>query len=265
MLAHPVFYPVKQSAVEAYAGYEETPDGWCREAGFVSNGAYMCTGYEKDTSITYEKNPYYWDAQNVKTGTPEVSISDDVDGNYQVYQEGNADFVNGITDQTAASLIEAGDSELHIDGILGTYFMYFSVKSPIFEGKTPEQAVAVRKAVSLLMDRQAMAGNTGQKAADALAPYGIQDGNGNLYHAEDQRCYYDPLAINKDYNGTVARAVELLKQAGYQFGSDGKLSEETPLTIRYLANKTSEHQMIAAVLQEDLAAVGIRVNVTLAS
>ena len=65
LMAFPTFYPVKQSAVEAYADWQTSPGGWCQEAGFVSNGAYVCTGWNHDVSMTYEKNPYWYDADKV--------------------------------------------------------------------------------------------------------------------------------------------------------------------------------------------------------
>ena len=48
LMAFPTFYPVKKEAVEANPDWETTPGGWCSEAGFVSNGAYVCTGWDHD-------------------------------------------------------------------------------------------------------------------------------------------------------------------------------------------------------------------------
>ena len=65
LMAFPTFYPVKQSEVEKYDDYATNPGHWCQDAGFISNGAYVCTGWEHDTSMTYEKNPYWYDADKV--------------------------------------------------------------------------------------------------------------------------------------------------------------------------------------------------------
>ena len=65
LMAFPTFYPVKQAAVEAYKDWQTSPGGWCQDAGFVSNGAYVCTEWNHDTSMTYEKNPYWYDADKV--------------------------------------------------------------------------------------------------------------------------------------------------------------------------------------------------------
>ena len=43
--------------------------------------------------------------------------------------------------------------EFHIVDNLGTYYAAFNCKSPLFDGKTPEQAACMREAFSLLIDR----------------------------------------------------------------------------------------------------------------
>ena len=53
LMAFPTFFPVKQSVVEANPDWLTNPGGWCKDAGFVSNGAYVCTGWSHDTSMTY--------------------------------------------------------------------------------------------------------------------------------------------------------------------------------------------------------------------
>ncbi|MBE7009023.1 MAG: hypothetical protein E7422_07800 [Ruminococcaceae bacterium] len=67
--------------------------------------------------------------------------------------------------------------------------------------------------------------------------------------------------MNNDYDGTVAKAVTLLKAAGYKFGDDGKLSPETPIQLEYLTNTTSGHIAIAESIQQDLGAVGIDLTI----
>ena len=58
-----------------------------------------------------------------------------------------------------------------------------------------------------------------------------------------------------------AKAITLLKSAGYKFGEDGKLSAETPIQLEYLTNTTSGHIAIAESIQQDLAAVGIELSI----
>ena len=57
-------------------------------------------------------------------------------------------------------------------------------------------------------------------------------------------------------------AVALLKQAGFEFDDNNKLSEETPISINYLTNDGTSHQAIAQAIQQDLAVIGVNMEIT---
>jgi peptide/nickel transport system substrate-binding protein/oligopeptide transport system substrate-binding protein len=263
LMAFPTFFPVKQAAVESYADWQTSPGGWCQEAGFVSNGAYVCTGWNHDTSMTYEKNPYWYDADKVTVEKLEYMLSADDTAIYAAYNAGDLDFADSVPTDEVASLLD--NPEFHIVDELGTYYVAFNAKSAIFEGKTPEQAAAMRTAFTILIDRDYICeniGQTGQVAANAFIPLGMADGNGGVFKSDaTAQGYFDPYAINNDYDATVAQAITLLKSAGYKFGEDGKLSAETPIQLEYLTNTTSGHIAIAESIQQDLAAVGIELSI----
>ena len=263
LMAFPAFYPVKQEAVESYADWQTSPGGWCQEAGFVSNGAYVCTGWNHDVSMTYEKNPYWYDADKVTVEKLEFMLSDDDTAIYAAYNAGDVDFIDTVPTDEIASLLN--NPEFHIIDNLGTYYVAFNAKSKIFEGKTPEQAACMREAFTILIDRDYICeniGQTGQVPANAFIPLGMADGNGGIFKTEPvEQGYYDPYAINNDYDGTVAKAVKLLKAAGYEFDDNNMLSASTPIQLEYLTNTTSSHIAIAESIQQDLAAVGIDLTI----
>ncbi|MBQ6928359.1 MAG: peptide ABC transporter substrate-binding protein [Oscillospiraceae bacterium] len=262
LMAFPAFYPVKQEAVESYADWQTSPGGWCQEAGFVSNGAYVCTGWNHDTSMTYEKNPYWYDADKVTVEKLEFMLSADDTAIYAAYNAGDVDFIDTVPTDEIASLLK--NPEFHIIDNLGTYYVAFNAKSKIFEDKTPEQAACMREAFTILIDREYICeniGQTGQVAANSFIPLGMADGNGGVFKEKAEDGYFDAMAIVNDPAGTTAKAVELLKAAGYKFGDDGKLSKETPIQLEYLTNTTSGHIAIAESIQQDLAAVGIELTI----
>ena len=262
LMAFPTFFPVKQEVVEAAEGWETNPGAWCQEAGFVSNGAYVCTGWDHDVSMTYEKNPYWYDADNVKVEKLEFMLSADDTAIYAAYNAGDIDFADTVPTDEVKNLMDK--PEFHIIDTLGTYYVAFNAKSSIFEGKTPEQAACMRLAFSLLIDRDYICeniGQTGQIPANSFIPLGMADGNGGVYKSDAATGYFDAYAINNDPEGTTALAREMLEAAGYQFGDDGKLSPETPIQLEYLTNETSGHVAIAESIQQDLAAVGIELSI----
>lgn len=255
LAAFPTFFAVQKACVEAAPDKDTNPGAWALEAGFVSCGAYTLESWTHDQSMVYVKNPYYWDAENVKIERIELMLSDDDTAIFTAYQNGDLDFIDSVaTDQIAAQL---DNPEFHIVDELGTYYVCFNVKSPLFDGKTVEQAANMRKAFSKLVDRQYIidtVGQTGQKIATTFIPLGMADGNGGVFHAVGGEGYY---GTEVDVEG----AIELLKTAGYEFDENGMLSAETPLSFEYLTNNTSGHVAIAECLQQDFAAVGINMTI----
>lgn len=266
LMAFPTFFPVKQSAVEAYSDWQTSPGGWCQEAGFVSNGAYICTGWNHDVSMTYEKNPYWYNADKVTVEKLELMLSADDTAIFAAYRADNLDFIDTVPVDEIAGLLESKDSEFHIVDELGTYYVIFNSKSDVFNGKTAEQAACMREAFSLLIDRDYICeniGQTGQVAANAFLPLGMADGNGGVFKSSTtEQGYYDPYAINNDYEGTVEKATTLLKAAGYEFNDDGTLSVSTPIQLEYITNPTSGHIRIAEAIQQDLGVLGIELSIS---
>ena len=264
LMAFPTFYPVKQSEVEANADWETVPGGWCQEAGFVSNGAYVCTGWDHDVSMTYEKNPYWFDADNVKVEKIEYMLSADDTAIFAAYNAGDIDIADSVPTDEVANLLD--NPEFHIIDALGTYYAAFNCKSALFADKTPEQAACMRQALSMLIDRDYICenvGQTGQVAANAFLPLGMADGNGGIFKTDAiNEGYYDPYAINNDYEGTVEAARELLKAAGYKFDEDGTLSAETPIQLEYLTNTSSGHIAVAESMQQDFSVLGIEMTIS---
>lgn len=264
LMAFPTFYPVCKAYVEANSTGDE-PGSWCTEAGFVSNGAYVCTGWNHDTSMTYEKNPYWYDADKVTVEKLEFMLSADDTAIYAAYNAGDVDFIDTVPTDEIATLLADENPEFFIVDELGTYYAAFNCKSSLFDGKTPEEAACMRKAFSLLIDRDYICeniGQTGQVAANAYIPLGMADGNGGIFKTEPvAEGYYDPYAVNNDYDTTVENARTLLKAAGYEFDDDGMLSASTPISIEYLTNDGTGHVAVAESMQQDFAAIGIEMTI----
>ena len=265
LMAFPTFFPVKQSVVEGYADWQTSPGGWCQDAGtWVSNGAYVLTGWDHDVSMTYEKNPYWYDAENVTVEKLEYMLSADDTAIFAAYNAGDVDFIDSVPTDEIATLLAEQNPEFYIVDELGTYYVAFNAKSSIFEGKTPEQAACMREAFTILIDREYICeniGQTGQVAANAFIPLGMADGNGGFFKTSaTEEGYFDPYAINNDHDATVAKAIELLEAAGYTF-EDGKLAASNPIQLEYLTNTTSGHIAIAESIQQDLAEVGIELSI----
>lgn len=267
LCAFPAYYPVKQEAVEAAADWQTNPGAWCQEAGFVSNGAFTCTSWTHDESMVYTKNPYYHKAKDVTLETMQLMLSADDTAIYAAYNAGDLDFIDTVPNDEIQSLLS--NKEFYIADQLGTYYVCFNVKSPLFDGKTTAQANAMRRALALLIDRDYIAeniGQTGQKPANAFIPEGMADGNGGVFKVSDDNYkypettsdgYYNPYDVDANFDEAIA----LLEEAGFEFTDDNMLSDATPLSFEYLTNDSTGHIAIAEAIQQDLAAVGINMTI----
>ena len=260
LMAFPTFYPVPQEFVEANST-ADAPGAWCQEAGFPSNGAYVCTAWTHDVAMTYEKNPNWYDADKVSINKVEFMLSADDTAIYAAYNAGDIDIADSVPTDEIASLLS--NPEFYIVDELGTYYVAFNCKSALFDGKTPAQAACMREAFSILVDRDYICeniGQTGQVAANSYIPLGMADGNGGVFKADKETGYFDAYGINNDKEGTVAKAIALLEAAGYKF-ENGKLSAETPIKIEYLTNESSGHIAVAESMQADFSEIGIEMSI----
>ena len=267
LCAFPAFYPVPQASVEGAEGAADNPGAWCTEAGFVSSGPMVCTGWKHNESMTYEKNPNYYNADKVTLDKIEFMLSSDDTAIYNAFVDGSLQFADTIATDMMATVKET--PEFHKIPTLGTYYCGFNVNSELFAGKTVEQAAAMRKAMCLLIDRQYIVDTVAQaeqEIANTFIPTGMADGNGGefrknddtyTYPVEDKVGYYDPELT--DANMEEAQA--LLESAGYKFDESGMLSAETPISMTYLTNDSEGNVKIGEAIQQDLAAIGITVTV----
>ena len=270
LCAFPTFFPVPQASVEAANTDGTNPGAWALEAGFVSNGPYTCTAWNHDESMTYTKNPNYYDADSVSIETLQFMLSADDTAIYNAYMAGNLDFIDTIPNEQIPKH-NGTDPEFYIATNIGTYYVGFNVNSKLFEGKTPEQANAMREAINLLIDRQYIVdtiGQTGQELANTFVPAGMSDSNGAEFRQNtDSYTYPDAEAVGyfdpteDAYEENLQTAISLLESAGYEFDDNGMLSSETPLSFTYLVNEGAGNEDIGAAIQQDMAAVGITVNV----
>jgi len=222
------FMPVKQSSVEA------GPDGaWAKDPELaVSDGPYRLTSYTIGDGLTLEKNPYYWNADNVKIDVINVKFIDEASTAYTAYKSGEFDFLNDVPPSEVPRLI-AEDPEFYIFPLLGTYYYNFNMNLDMWKD------VRVRRAMALAIDREkiceVLAG--GQVPAVGFVPPGFVDNEGrDFFETAGTYGFY------KDSSG-VAEAKKLMAEAGYP---DGKGFPKFTL----LYNTSEGHKLVAEMVQE---------------
>nr|MCR5041460.1 peptide ABC transporter substrate-binding protein [Clostridia bacterium] len=257
LMAFPSFFPVKRDAVEGASGPDGYPGAWCSEAGFVSNGAFICESWEHDDTITYVKNPYYYDADSVRVEKLVYVLSEDIETTGAAFLSGELDFLDDYYHETAVKAEADGTGTEVIYTTLGTYYLSVNARSALFDGMTPAQAACAREAISILIDRAAicdMLGLPEEAVADGFIPDSMSDGSCGFF----ENSHFDPYAISADHEKTLMRARQLLIASGLELGKDGRLAQ--PVTLTYLFNDSPYHGMIAGSVAESLAEIGIVVE-----
>ena len=269
--AYHATFPVPKESVEAGNPSGTTPAGWCTDAGFVTSGPYTITSWAHDRSFVMTKNPHYFDADNVSIEKINFMLSNDSGTTYSAFQSGDIDLMTNIPTDEFESLEKTG--KLKIRQIIGISSIIFNEISAMFEGKTLEQATAVRKAISMLIDRDYICDgvmHSGQTPANTFVPVNASDGHGGhfakntaeyTYPDEKNIGYFDPYAVNNRQEETLDEAKKLLISAGYEFDNDGMLSAATPLHFTYLINAASTNVAIAESIQQDLLVLGIDMEI----
>ena len=236
--------PVKKDVVEA------NPDGWSIDPKtYISTGPFKLTGWEPGSYLMFEKNENYWDADSIKLDGIKCLLMQDQNATFSAYESGDALMIKDVPTQEITTLKDRSD--FHIDPILGTY--YLDLNTTLDEFKDPK----VREALSLALDRKYISETITAGTytpASGFVSEGVTDWDGSAWqdNITDKSAY-----INiDDHAGNLAKAKELLKEAGYENGAG--LPE-----MVYSTNDASYHKKIAEYLQQAWGELGLKVQVNI--
>ncbi len=236
--------PVKKDVVEA------NPDGWSIDPKtYISTGPFKLTDWKPGSYLMFEKNENYWDADSVKLDGIKCLLMEDQNAAFSAYESGDALMIKSIPTQEITTLKERAD--YYLDPILGTY--YLDLNNILDEFKDSR----VREALSLALDRkyvsEVITSGT-YTPATGFVSEGVTDWDGTVWqdNITDSSAYINV----EDHAGNLAKAKELLKEAGYENGVG--LPE-----MVYSTNDASYHKKIAEYLQQAWGELGLKVEVNI--
>ena len=216
---------------------------WANTVGYPTCGAFTPTYIDPAEKISSVKNENWFDADKVKVSGLECLVITDMESQLMAYQTEEIDFATSLSAGTVSKLYD--DKELFASGNVN-YYMELNMRPETAKNEALLD-VNVRKAILYGVDRQAIV-----DAIDAgtiyyplygFVPHGIVDPtDGDFRTTGGDLCSYDQEAAKK-----------YLAEAGY--------SVDNPLELEYYYNQNTTHDTVAAVLKEQLAAIGI--NLTL--
>ena len=264
LLAFPTYFPVREDVV--------ANEAWATDpATYISNGPYTMSGWDHNSVITLEKNPNFYDADSVTMKTIKVYPSDDQNNMLTNYENGSWQFIDDVPTNEIPNLKVKYPNEFAVIGQLGIYYSCWNVNENLLpQGSTltgveAEKAKAeIRKAVSLLLDRNYIVeeiGQAGQVPASSFVAMGMTNPDGSQFYEtagnnDGYVGYYDVSKEAVESNYTAA--VEILKKY-YEYDEAAGKFTNIP-TITYLYNTGEGHRAIAEYIQSALAQVGITLN-----
>ena len=264
LMAFPAYYPVREDVVgnEAWATDPST---------YVCNGPYTITGWEHNSKITLTKNPNYIDADSILMDTIEFYLSDDANNMLSNFENRTWQLIDDVPTAEIKRLESEYPTEYFVAGQIGTYYVCWNINQNLLPadseltGAEAEAAnVEIRKAMSLLLDRNYIVeeiGQAGQVPAPGFVPMGMTDADGSEFYmnagdSEDYAGYYDVSA--DAYIDNWDAAIEILKKY-YDYDEATYTFTNAP-AMEYLYNTSEGHKAIGEYLQGVWASVGITVN-----
>ncbi|HEV2563221.1 MAG TPA: peptide ABC transporter substrate-binding protein [Rhizomicrobium sp.] len=234
LLTHYTSFAVPQHVVEKYG------EDWLKPEHIATNGPYVLKEWVPNDHVRLEKNPYFYDKDNVKIETVYFNPTQDAAAALKRFRAGEFDLVtDSIPPQQVDWLRANMPKELRLYPFILNQYVQFNFKQKPFDD------LRVRTALSMAIEREIIVSKitrAGEKPAYALIPPGMPD--------------YPPVAHLNFKTMTsaarVAKAKTLLAQAGF--------GPNNPLTFDYNMQNTTEAKIVAVALQEMWRQVGAQVQ-----
>ena len=263
------YYPVKVELADNEGAWATDP------AKYIGTGPFRMTSFAVDDVAKFEKNEYYWNAENVKLGGVDAYLAEDSVAILAAYESDAVSFIESMDPAEFDRLEATYPGELVKADQLGTYYVLFNVHKDLSpEGKTltvQEQSRA-RYALGLMVNRQDEVDYVtmgGEEAATGFFPSSLMDGlNENVREAEGYGAWYTgtatPSAENPAYTADMVEAIKILMDLGYSYtgtieGGDVKFTDVPGFEFSF--NQNATNSAIVQYIQETWNSVGITATI----
>jgi len=217
------WYAVPVKVIARYGSLDRKNTAWTRAGNLVGNGPFVLKEWRQNQIIAVERNPFYWDAANVKLDRIEFYATEDLAAEEHMFRAGQLDVTYMLPLAKIDVYRREHPDELHIDPWLGLYYYRCNVDRPPLNDKR------VRRALALAIDRESLVKDV------------LRGGETPAYAVSNpSNAGYTPRA---QLSGGVAEAKRLLAEAGYPGGRG-----LPPVEILY--NTLESHRQIAETIQQ---------------
>ena len=258
LCAFPTFYPVKTDVVDNQGIWATSPET------FIGMGAFKMTKYAVDDVISFEKNPYYWNADKVTLAGVNYYLSEDNVAILTAYENNTVQYIQGIDPTEFERLNATYPGELEYYDNLGTYYVLMNVYkdiSPLGKQLTVQEQSKARFALGQMIDRYELVTyvtQAGQIPATGFFPQGLADAtNADVRHADGYGTWYtatdEASTVNENYTADQATAAQTLIDLGYAYTGSletGDLTFTDFPGIEFAFNNSGANALIIQYVQE---------------
>ncbi len=194
--------PVYTPSCTKYA--DSVDSGWDKDpATSVSNGPFHLTEYVAEQYFVLEKNPEYWNADQVKLDKITYRFFDDTQSMANAYETGEVDVAPSL--QSSVMELYEGKDDLVITDTIATRYIYPNLNVE------PLDDVRVRKAINLAINREELCqivGEDTEPTVNFIAKY-MKDKTTGEYFVD---------GAEPPFEENLEEARKLLAEAGYPNG-----------------------------------------------
>lgn len=231
MTALQPYYPVKKSLVSENSDWASSTDT------YISNGAFLLESWDHDEKIVISKNNNYWDKKNVHIDKIDFELLSDSTVVINSFESNNLDFVQNMATYDEMKQVGSVSSA----DFVYTKFLALNSNSKYLDNDN------IREAISIALDRKELSKlmGSGINPLTSFIPYGFYNVSENKDYTEDSN--------SKKYlkeTSEIERAKKLIEKAGVN-----------DIELTYLTNNSSTNIALAEIVKEQLAKVGIKVNI----
>lgn len=230
ILTYMAFVPLPEDHIKKHGAWNERTNDWDKPEHIVSNGPFQLKSQHPGQSCTLERNPYYWDAENVQLNGIIFQTISDTRTEEQAFRTDQLHVTYGLAPHRLEYYAKNADPDeraflqIHSD-FAAPELIVLNTKDPALQDQR------VRRALTLAIDRKRIAELffDGRDAAKGFVPPGIKG-----YTTPDHLLDLD-----------IPKARELLAAAGFPNGIG------FPKLV-YSYSSTLPYKPIAEAIQEML-------------
>jgi oligopeptide transport system substrate-binding protein len=143
LLTNAYLFPLYEPAIKQWG------DAWTQPGHIVSNGPFLLTERVISGHMILDKNPYYWDAKNVKLTRVIYNTVVDRDATTSQFFAGNLDFTNRFNVSETERLKQVLGDQVVLSTSYSTAMFGYNLAKPPFQGNTK-----LRVALNMALDRE---------------------------------------------------------------------------------------------------------------